>query len=503
MTDLEQRLRDALEHEGRLAPEPHEARPTLRRVRRRQALAVVGSVAAAVAILGAGIVGVGALVDDGNGIPAAPTTTETLNGISITFPDGWSLIDPDAAGLNGPTHDGTEQLPRLLLMLAPQRSVDAFGCPEQFGGSTDLVMSVQQEPLVVGGGSAALWPTALEPMSTMSATGGCYGGWEFSQAIFTTGGRSFDVRVGFAPDVEPSDRDALLAAYASMTFEPATDPPTTVTLASGSVGGDDWDLVASHGSDGLDLSLNTTSQGAGIGGLDPESRDLQIGSANAGADLAPATIVFGAVPTDVVRIEIEFSTLEPPVEASAPLDVPDAIDPALNAFVVVVPRGAEGSIRALDAEGDVVAVESLPGARGSIETPLPGISDGKMFGFVRGIDLNGRTVDVDDAEWLSGDAANEAWQAAGNTGPVPNDHFVVNDDPTPRTLPLAPDVELVLLNWNHCCDIFFEGDLETFARAIAEQRDVEVDGVVYRGQSSWWLTVRDGVVTKIHEQYAP
>ena len=40
------------------------------------------------------------LLPDRTGQPAGqgPTTTGTLNGITITYPQAWSLIDPDEAG---------------------------------------------------------------------------------------------------------------------------------------------------------------------------------------------------------------------------------------------------------------------------------------------------------------------------------------------------------------------------------------------------------------------
>ncbi len=42
-----------------------------------------------------------------------------------------------------------------------------------------------------------------------------------------------------------------------------------------------------------------------------------------------------------------------------------------------------------------------------------------------------------------------------------------------------------------------------FAQAIQEQGDVTDGGLIYRGQSSWWITIDRGVVTEIEEQYSP
>jgi hypothetical protein len=132
------------------------------------------------------------------------------------------------------------------------------------------------------------------------------------------------------------------------------------------------------------------------------------------------------------------------------------------------------------------------------------LEDGRHFGYVRSVDPDAGTIEFDLAYFLSGKQADRAYQeATGDTGHVPNDHFVVNDNPMLRTLTLAPDARLRLLDWNHCCETFFDGDLSLFAQAIEQQTDVADGDLIYRGQSQWWVTVENGVVTEIEEQYSP
>jgi len=153
----------------------------------------------------------------------------------------------------------------------------------------------------------------------------------------------------------------------------------------------------------------------------------------------------------------------------------------------------------------VVAVVIGGTVGGAEPAPFPGASleDGRHFGYVRSVDADARTIEFDLAYFLSGEEANAAYQAAGGTGPVPNDHFVVNDNPKLRTLTLAPDVRLRLLDWNHCCETFFDGDLSLFSQAIERQTDVTDGDLIYRGQSQWWITVENGLVIEIEEQYSP
>jgi len=503
MTDLEQRLRDTLEEEGRAAPAPHDVRPTLRRVRRRQTLTVLGSVAAVVAIVAVGFAGVTALTRDDESIPAAPTTTETLNGISITYPTGWSLIDPDAAGLNGAGN--TDDLPRLVLFLSSAPADETLACPAMDGGAHRwFVLSVQEEPLALADDAVAPWP--VEPATTRTLSdASCYPGWEFLEAQWTYPGHTYDGRIGIAPGVDDDDRQDVLDAFASMTFEPAAGPgpAAAAALAAGEVAGESWELVASRDAGGLELSVNTDSGGAGIGGFEGSGNQMQLTTLDVGSGDDASTIVFGAVSSSVASLELDDLTSPGPTQRFDPIDVPEELDRALDAFVVVVPRGAEGSITAYDGDGNVVASEPLDGSQRPVETSTAALTDGFWFGFVRGVDVQGRTITFDAAEWLTGREADAAWQAEGNTGSVPNDYFVRNEDPATAILPLAPDAAIRLLNWNHCCESFFHADLGTWAEAIASGRDIERDGAIYRGVSSWWIVVHDGVVTRIDEQYTP
>jgi len=138
---------------------------------------------------------------------------------------------------------------------------------------------------------------------------------------------------------------------------------------------------------------------------------------------------------------------------------------------------------------------------GSLE---PELEDGEHFGFVESVDAEGGSMVFDLAYFLTGEEANQAAAERGFEVPVPNDYFIVNDNPKLRTLALSPSLRLALLDWNHCCDEFFDGDLTTFATAINTGEQVTVGDQVYLGTlSQYWLTVNDGVVVRVEEQYLP
>jgi len=502
VNDLERDLRDVLDEDARRVPTPISAPEGLRRsVRRRQA--VVGGVVglSALAVVAGIVAGATTLLPVGSSQPAGegPTTTGTLNGITITYPQAWSLIDPDEAGLNGSSMMAEVPLPRIVLALAPTDAGETFGCPGQAGGAATFLMTVQEEPLALDGPSSEPWPVDLRAMTVDASESACYPGWDFFRAGWTAAGRTFEARLGVDPAATTDERDAVLASFASMSFASSYEGVTAATLTTGNAGGQEWSLIATRQSDGLTLSLQGASSGSGSGGFDRSSQDLQVSSHAFGDGADRELVVYGVVPEGAVRVEA--SSADGSVTSADVLDVPNEIDPDLNAFALVAPPGSV-ELLGYDASGEVVA----RGTVGAPEpAPVPGalLEDGRHFGYVRSVDADARTIEFDLAYFLSGEEANAAYQAAGGTGPVPNDHFVVNDNPKLRTLPLAPDVRLRLLDWNHCCETFFDGDLALFGQAIEEQGDVTDGDLIYRGQSQWWITVENGSVTEIEEQYSP
>jgi hypothetical protein len=171
--------------------------------------------------------------------------------------------------------------------------------------------------------------------------------------------------------------------------------------------------------------------------------------------------------------------------------------------------GATGETGVIDPTG-ITAPTGTTGptdptsATGETGPPPAQLVDGDHFGFIEEVDASGGTLVLDLAYFLTGKAANEAAAARGDEVPVPNDYYIVNDNPRLRTLALAEDVQLWLLDWNNCCDERFDGDLETFSEAIDDPPVESGDGFIYQGSlSPYWLIVENGEVVRIQEQYLP
>ncbi|MEP6477643.1 MAG: hypothetical protein ABJC60_10255, partial [Actinomycetota bacterium] len=69
-------------------------------------------------------------------------------------------------------------------------------------------------------------------------------------------------------------------------------------------------------------------------------------------------------------------------------------------------------------------------------SPSPEIEDGKHFVFVKTATTGTPgTLRFDLAYLLTGEEANQAAQENGDEVPVPNDYYIVNDNPKLRTVP--------------------------------------------------------------------
>ncbi|HET9248722.1 MAG TPA: hypothetical protein VFP13_02110 [Actinomycetota bacterium] len=161
------------------------------------------------------------------------------------------------------------------------------------------------------------------------------------------------------------------------------------------------------------------------------------------------------------------------------------------------PTGPTGSTGATGATGS-----SNPGCSG---TPAPAtLADGTYFGFLEGIDTEAGVSEFDLACFYTGDEANEQAAARGDEVPVPNDVYIVNDNPSTRDVPIDPALELQLIDWNACCDPSPGAELDAFASALGEQDLVEIDGFRYAGGlSPYWITIEDGRIVAIEEQFLP
>lgn len=167
---------------------------------------------------------------------------------------------------------------------------------------------------------------------------------------------------------------------------------------------------------------------------------------------------------------------------------------------------------ASDTPSETAAATSSVEPTASVEPTTPattgdtpsttGIEDGKFFTFIEKVTIKSSTsyITADYAQFLTGDAAAEAATAAGDESPPPNDYYIVNENEKLRTLPVDGSVKVLLSTWEPHFNV------DGYPVAFSEWRDM-INGVnddfPRATMVPYWITIKNGKVTKIAEQYLP
>ena len=128
---------------------------------------------------------------------------------------------------------------------------------------------------------------------------------------------------------------------------------------------------------------------------------------------------------------------------------------------------------------------------------------GTYYVLLMGIDAEARTLDVDVLQLLTGHAAADAYHEEFPDDPEgpPNGFWSVNENPTVHKVRVAPDVEVRLVRLQEDGDA--DLDPGTFEELPAYLADDAPRGEPQLSWNPFWLTLADGGVTDICEQYIP
>ncbi len=182
----------------------------------------------------------------------------------------------------------------------------------------------------------------------------------------------------------------------------------------------------------------------------------------------------------------------------------------LDSTTLAAADGAASVLYLLEGEHDVFYewLQLVPPGRVPPDDPGEAASDGVDLAdgrhpvLLHAADLPGRTLTVDVIQFLTGQAAIDAYQADHPDDPdgPPNDYYILNVNPRLRTLPVAAEVEveLVMLHLGEGTEL----KPSSWARLLDDlaHEPSDHDLVSY---SPFWLTLDSGVVTRIEEQYLP
>lgn len=152
-------------------------------------------------------------------------------------------------------------------------------------------------------------------------------------------------------------------------------------------------------------------------------------------------------------------------------------------------------------------VALLAGCGGGDDDEAATVPDGRHYGYIRELDADADPAEIvfDGAEFLTGKEASAAAVEDGKLPegePLANDYYVRNPSTASEALPVADGVTVTRVRCPGGCADGEPGDLAGLAESFARTGATLADD--YRGaESQYWVTVRDGVVVAIDEQYLP
>jgi hypothetical protein len=246
MSDLDREVRGFLRERAAREEPPQELPTSVRhRVRARQS-GVIAGVISMILVIAVPIVAAPGWFDRKDDNRRGETTdpvTSTVYGVSITYPDDWTLLQLNARlDMRGADPSSLFQLSNF----DPLGDGRSWVCPLPSGSIPEggVVLFVQQ--LLDWDGAAPLWPVELSSGSATFDTCGR------RMARWQSGGRTFEA--GVVGDLEGQAYEDLVTAFHSLGFEPPDDDPplgsdtTTVdhayVVASGRQAEEPWNLLA-------------------------------------------------------------------------------------------------------------------------------------------------------------------------------------------------------------------------------------------------------------------
>jgi hypothetical protein len=309
--------------------------------------------------------------------PTGPRTSVLLPGVTISYPGEWTLLDLWPSGGvsavcddSGTADGGCERVapsagePILQLAnhdLGLSADVCSKGRPLLPKDAAVLYVAYDRRAVQASGLATSSWPVELGPGDD-SPCSVREGGDNLAASWLGPDGTPYLAFGYLGPEAPATDRDALLAAFASMSFETARTEPSGFThpayvIASGVDRERPWNLEATIAGEGpaqgpeIILDLHRPDVGGSI-------FDLQVdatGMAWAGAQ--DGTMVWGAVSPEVARVEAVGQMGETTVGEIA--ELPASLQVGYFAFVISIPDPTDTTITAYDADGAEITSASF------------------------------------------------------------------------------------------------------------------------------------------------
>ena len=150
------------------------------------------------------------------------------------------------------------------------------------------------------------------------------------------------------------------------------------------------------------------------------------------------------------------------------------------------------------APGGAAATTAAPATTEATPTTLEPaeLADGRHPVYLKTVDAGQQTITFDLIQFFTGDAATKAAAEDNQESPPPNDYYIRNVNPRLRTLPVAAGAPItvnVLAAWS----------TGSSTKDVSVTLDELAAYFPNSGTAPFWITVEQGQVTKIAQQFVP
>jgi hypothetical protein len=148
--------------------------------------------------------------------------------------------------------------------------------------------------------------------------------------------------------------------------------------------------------------------------------------------------------------------------------------------------------------GDAAATTAPPTPTAAAPTTSEPVvlADGRHPVYLKTVDPDQQTITFDLIQFFTGEAATKAAAEDGEESPPPNDYYIRNVNPRLRTLPVGTDAPITV-------NVLAAGSTGSSTKDVSVTLAELANYFPNSGTAPFWITVEQGQVTKIAQQFLP
>jgi hypothetical protein len=171
---------------------------------------------------------------------------------------------------------------------------------------------------------------------------------------------------------------------------------------------------------------------------------------------------------------------------------------ALVILLVAVAVGGCGGAEEPGGAGGAPATTAAPASTAATATTSEPVvlADGRHPVYLKTVDPDRPTITFDLIQFFTGEAATKAAAEDGEESPPPNDYYIRNVNNRLRTLPVASDAPITV-------NVLAAQSTGSSTKDVSVTVDELASYFPNSGTAPFWITVEQGQVTKIAQQFLP